>query len=236
MRDKPDNYYDGCLTSPMYNANLKYANGKYVCKKKGNAGANKYINNSDDLPMDIYFMYQSSIIYELLRICNGPIFYNIQMLNGNKVALFNIFGRFSETIKEVFIWDKKMGEAAINRGCVNSAYEFIIIFDKNTPQKRSFDFCNFERGTFDNIIRISKNRGRKENKHSAGMPLMLAKTIISNFFKPIEKIIDPFGGMATTAIACEDLNINADLCELDKNYFEDGKKRLEQHRQQIRMF
>ena len=35
------------------------------------------------------------------------------------------------------------------------------------------------------------------------------------------------------AIACHDLGFDLDVCELDKDYFEDAKKRLEDHQAQM---
>ena len=38
------------------------------------------------------------------------------------------------------------------------------------------------------------------------------------------------------AIACHDMGFDLDLCELDKDYFEAGKRRYENHKSQLRMF
>ena len=38
------------------------------------------------------------------------------------------------------------------------------------------------------------------------------------------------------AIACDIEGFDLDLCELDPDYFQAGKKRLEQHQSQPRMF
>jgi len=38
------------------------------------------------------------------------------------------------------------------------------------------------------------------------------------------------------AIACHDYGFDLDLCELDKDYFEAGKKRLENHMLQTKLF
>ena len=41
------------------------------------------------------------------------------------------------------------------------------------------------------------------------------------------KVIDPFGGTGTTAIACHRLKFSLDIIELDKEYFDNMVKRFD---------
>jgi site-specific DNA-methyltransferase (adenine-specific) len=50
---------------------------------------------------------------------------------------------------------------------------------------------------------------------------------LQNYAKPGQKILDTHGGSMSIAIACDIEGFDLDLCELDKDYFEAGKKRLE---------
>ena len=79
--------------------------------------------------MQEYFEWQKKCITEMIRVSSDYVFYNIQMLTGNKVALFKLFGYFAENIKEVLIWDKMYAEPAISSGVLNSQFEYIIIFE-----------------------------------------------------------------------------------------------------------
>ena len=91
----------------------------------------------------------------MLRVTKKHIFYNIQMLSGNKLALMKLMGFFANSIKEIIIWNKIHGVPAMEPGVFNSAYEFIIIFSKDQPNKRKFYDVNF-RGNQNNVF-IVKN-------------------------------------------------------------------------------
>lgn len=58
------------------------------------------------------------------------------------------------------------------------------------------------------------------------MPLKVMENIIG--ILPEDKIIlDPFMGSGTTGVACKNLNRNFIGIELDENYFNVAKKRIE---------
>ena len=57
-----------------------------------------------------------------------------------------------------------------------------------------------------------------------------------NYEKEGDKILDTHLGSGWIAIACHNLGFDLTACELDKEYFDSAIKRIEQHKQQIRMF
>ena len=57
-----------------------------------------------------------------------------------------------------------------------------------------------------------------------------------NYAKEGDKILDTHGGSMSIAIACYNLKYDLDLYEIDKDYFETGSKRLEQHKKQLKLF
>jgi len=57
-----------------------------------------------------------------------------------------------------------------------------------------------------------------------------------NYAKEGDKIVDTHRGSASLDIACHNLGFDLVTCELDKDYFNDGNKRLFQHQQQLKMF
>jgi len=76
-----------------------------------------------------------------------------------------------------------------------------------------------------------------DNKiHPTQKPVELYKWLLKNYAKEGDKIIDTHGGSMSIAIACHDMKFDLDLCELDKDYFEAGKKRLEKHQTQLNLF
>lgn len=50
------------------------------------------------------------------------------------------------------------------------------------------------------------------------------------------RILDTHLGSGSIAIACHNLGFDLTACELDKDYYEAAIKRIEQHKQQLRMF
>lgn len=217
---------DCIITSPPYNMNLRIMNGKYVsrCNNKNhkNEFSTKYQNYTDDLPMDEYFEFQDEFINKALQV-SDLMFYNIQMITGNKVALLQLLGKYAEKIKEIIIWNKEYGQPAMQVGVLNSQYEFIIVFQNSKPYNRSFDTAQFGRGTLSNVWDIKRER----NKYiKAGFPRELIQNILNNFVPQGSLILDPFMGSGTTGIICKELGYNFIGIELDKEMFNISKERI----------
>ena len=188
MKAMPDGSVDCVVTSPPYNFCLRVRGEDYTKRSKneefGHTGMafNKYTNGlTDDLDMDEYFKWQCECIDEMLRVTKDVVFYNVQVITGNKVAVMKILGKYAEQIRDLLIWDKKTAEPAMHFGCLNSEFELIIAFDHGDCKGRQFRTANWERGTLSNIIRIGKNR---ENDHRAAFPLDLPRYLVM-YFTPV---------------------------------------------------
>ena len=72
--------------------------------------------------------------------------------------------------------------------------------------------------------------------HPTQKPVALYRWLLQNYAKPGQRILDTHGGSMSIAIACDIEGLDLTLCEIDKDYFEAGKKRLEQHQAQPRLF
>lgn len=207
------------ITSPPYNANCRYQNGRFHKIEDSDDSRRKYVGFDDAMQPIEYYEWQRQVIKELMRVTRNQVFYNIQILNSNKLAIFKLFGEFSENIKELIIWDKKYGEPAIQYGVLNSCFELIIVFDKSDAIRRSFSNGLFGRGTFDNIIRIGKNFGNIHSyNHSAIFPKELVRKIIKNFSVEHEIILDPFMGSGVTAVVAKELCRNFIGFEINNFY------------------
>lgn len=220
-----DNTFDLCLTSPPYNMNLR-VNSKgdgYCSRQIVKELSSKYENFHDNLPMDDYEAFLTNTMREILRV-SGLVFFNIQMITGNKPALFRFMGNFADQIKELIIWDKCNAQPAIGKGVLNSRYELILVLG-DKPITRAFQSPNFERGSLDNIWCIPSKKSRDSN-HRASFPLLLAETIIKNFGFTGAKLFDPFLGTGTSAIAAHYGGFDFVGCELDTDYFNAAKDRI----------
>lgn len=72
--------------------------------------------------------------------------------------------------------------------------------------------------------------------HPTQKPVKLYEWLLMNYAKKGDKILDTHLGSGSIAIACHNLGYDLTACELDKDYYEAAMKRIEQHKQQIRMF
>ena len=213
------------LTSPPYNMNLRIRNGKYCSRQIVKELTTKYESFDDNLPMDDYFYFNKKVIDECLRV-SDLVFYNIQFLTGNKPALFRLLGEFHNKVKEFIIWDKINAQPAIGKNVLNSQFEVLIVLQNSKPESRAFSTGQFDRGTLSNVWNIK--RGKKFSKnHGATFPIELAEKVIYNFSCIDDTVLDPFLGVGTTGVAAKSLNRKFIGIELDQDYFNIAKKRIE---------
>ena len=216
------------ITSPPYNLALKIQGNKYVSRwessysNKGHL-TNKYSYYNDDLPIDVYESKQEEFLRTALKL-SDYVFYNIQMVTGNKIPLLHLLGKFAENVKDIIIWNKINSEPAINKGCLNSQYEFIICLSNIRPKCRTFDNAEFQRGTETNVWNIKRERNKNIK---AGFPSALIKRIVADFTKEGELVMDPFMGSGTAGSVCKEMGRDFIGCEIDSSMFDVAKKRIE---------
>jgi site-specific DNA-methyltransferase (adenine-specific)/modification methylase len=97
LKTVDNNTMDLTITSPPYNLNLRVFKNQYTKMPTDSCMLRtKYKNGyNDSLTMDEYFEWQKTVISELIRVTKKYVFYNIQMVTGNKVALFKLIGHFA---------------------------------------------------------------------------------------------------------------------------------------------
>jgi site-specific DNA-methyltransferase (adenine-specific) len=98
-------------------------------------------------------------------------------------------------------------------------------FDKNAQQ---FDYRYYGN--------LEGNTSASKKFHPTQKPIALYEWLLMNYAKEGDKILDTHLGSGSIAIACHNLGYDLTACELDKEYFESAMKRIEQHKQQVRMF
>jgi site-specific DNA-methyltransferase (adenine-specific) len=72
--------------------------------------------------------------------------------------------------------------------------------------------------------------------HPNQKPVRLYEWCLSNYAKPGDNILDTHLGSGSIAIACNRLGYDLTGYELDAEYFEKAKKRLEEHKKQGQLF
>ena len=220
-----DDSVDLVITSPPYNMNLRIRDGKYCSRQITKEFSTKYDVFSDNMPIAEYFDFHLRVIKELLRV--APIvFYNVQIVTGSKRAVFKLLGELNEYVKDIIVWDKENAQPAMSEGVLNRQYELIIVFAKRDAISRKFNYCNFERGTLNDVWRIK--RGKKvTNLHGATFPEELVEKILTNFSRERDVVYDPFMGTGTTAVVCKKMNRRFIGSEIITSYVEVAKERLQ---------
>lgn len=77
---------------------------------------------------------------------------------------------------------------------------------------------------------------KEERIHPTQKPVALYKWLLSNYANKGDKILDTHVGSASSLIACYDLGFDAVGYEIDKTYYEQAKRRLEEHQKQVSIF
>jgi site-specific DNA-methyltransferase (adenine-specific) len=72
--------------------------------------------------------------------------------------------------------------------------------------------------------------------HPTQKPVKLYEWLLMNYAKDGDTILDTHLGSGSIAIACHNLGFELTGYEIDKEYFEAAKKRIEQHKQQGRLW
>ena len=72
--------------------------------------------------------------------------------------------------------------------------------------------------------------------HPTQKPVELYEWLLMNYAKQGDKILDTHLGSGSLAIACHNLGYHLTACELDKDYYKAAIKRIEQHKQQLRLY
>jgi site-specific DNA-methyltransferase (adenine-specific) len=114
-----------------------------------------------------------------------------------------------------------------------------IIWDKKIPEGLSFADCELAWTSFDKapkIFRYSAYLDKVNKFHPTQKPVKLYEWILMNYAKEGYKILDTYGGSQSSRISCYNLGYALDIIELDNEYFDQGNKRFETHKQQLTLF
>jgi site-specific DNA-methyltransferase (adenine-specific) len=115
-----------------------------------------------------------------------------------------------------------------------------IVWDKG-QHGLSMSDCELAYSSFNKATRIfTFNRGLIAQNggsiHPTQKPYELYRYLLYNYAKEGDKILDTHLGSGSIAIACHNLGFDLTACELDKEYFDAAMKRINQHKQQVRLF
>lgn len=187
-----DNSVDNVFTSPPYN-------------RKRN---DKYSEYDDTL--DNYYEFLCDLVDSLLPKTKKYIFLNIQTNYYNRVDVHRFIGKYAEQIQNIIIWGKTNPMPANGNNITNS-YEYFFVIGK-TSLKSNSTYTK-------NIISTSVNNVKNNVGHKAVMKQEIANWFIQNFTQENDIVFDPFMGLGTTAIACQNNKRNCIGTEMVEAYY-----------------
>lgn len=175
----------------------------------------KYFNFNDDVAD--WFGFNCSAIDRLLKLTKGYIFYNLQANYYNKSDVFKIIGKYSDKIIGIHIWEKTNASPARSNQVTNAFEYFLIMGDSSLKSHQKHT---------KNIFKSSTNSTNKEKTHKAVMNIKAAIHFIKCFTNEGDIILDPFMGLGTTGVACKMLDRGFIGIEINKEYFDIAKQRI----------
>lgn len=139
--------------------------------------------------------------------------------NSNKIDYFKqMIEKYGFKIKNIIVWVKNNWSAGDLKAQYGKQYEFIIYANKGRKKingKRLTDVWFFDRVS-----------GKKQ-VHQNQKPIELLQQAIEKSSNENDTIFDGFMGSGSTGVACINTNRNFIGFELDENYFNIAKERLE---------
>ena len=144
----------------------------------------------------------------------------------NLIDMLNTFTDVGFHFIKSLIWNK--GNKIMGQYYM-SQYEYILFFRKGKGKK--INNC----GTSD-ILSISNKKTKDKdgkNIHDTEKPVELMEVLVNNSSQENELVLDPFMGVGSTGIACIKNKRNFIGIEIDENYFNIAKNRIEEIEEQL---
>lgn len=251
LKQIPDNTFDMAFADPPYflsNGTFTCQNGKMVSVKKGNWDIGKTAEEN--------FKFHYEWLKECRRVLkpNGTLWvsgtyhsiyqcgYALQLLNYhilNDIAWLkpnaspNLSCRFFTASHETLIWARKDKKA---KHTFN--YEAMKNWEDNYKKEIKCTHCGkvdryeilHEKGNQMRsvwAINTPKKEEKIFGKHPTQKSLDLLKRIIIASTNENDLILDPFAGSCTTGVACKMYNRKFVGIDIEKEYLEVGRKRME---------
>lgn len=221
MKDIPDKSIDCIITSPPYNKKF-FQKGKFTNQVWKGFQIN-YSSYEDNMPLEQYEKWMIDFINTCLQKLKirGSFFFNHKPIRNNNQVYFplSFILQSNAKIYQEIIWNRKNSPNIRNDvllPCTERIYW--LVNEKPFSCKDNVEKC-FQ-------SEVWNMTARKDKDHPATFPIELPTNCILLSTKEGDTVIDPFMGSGTTGVAAKNLNRNFIGFELDKNYFNIAKERI----------
>lgn len=216
MKNIPDNSIDLIVTDPPYLISATNVGGSVNKVKKLNKSLKDLVDANIDNGYDI-----QKFNTEFVRIMKNINIY----IWCNKVQIpeyFNFYVNQHKCKFDILCWHKNNALPTYSNKYLSDT-EYLLYFRKGGYCKpTSYEDAK----TY--IVSPINHKDKKLYGHPTIKPLDIIEKIIRNSSKENDIVLDCFMGSGTTGVACKNTNRNFIGIELDKDYFETAKKRIEE--------
>ncbi len=213
MKRYPDNHFELAIVDPPYFDGPQKL-GYYGANVSGSGVVRKGYKEigSWQLPEEKYFK-------ELFRVSKHQIIWGC-----------NYYANHIPNVGRI-IWDKVNGSSSF------SDCEIASVSTHESVRMYSYMWNGFMQGSSADGKKMEGNKRLNEKRiHPTQKPVKLYEWLLMKYAKEGDKILDTHLGSGSVSIACHNLKFDLTACELDKEYYTEAMKRLDDHVSQIRMF
>ena len=224
------NCLDTLKNIPNESIDLIVTDPPYPTTSRGNAGNSGGMLQKDINKKGKVFTYNNinckEYAPEFYRLLKDGSHCYVMTNHINLIDMLNTFTDVGFHFIKSLIWNK--GNKIMGQYYM-SQYEYILFFRKGKGKK--INNC----GTSD-ILSISNKKTKDKdgkNIHDTEKPIELMEVLVNNSSQENELVLDPFMGVGSTGIACIKNKRNFIGIELDENYFNIAKSRIEETKEQL---
>ena len=200
LKDFADKSIDITFTSPPYN---RKRNDKYT--------------NYDDTIKD-YYLFLVKATDLLLAKTKRHVIINLQTNYYNRQDVYKFIGHYYNKIQNVIVWEKSNPLPANGHNITNAFEYFFILGDTAIKSNTTYTKNHITTSINNSITKI----------HKAVMKQEVADWFIEKFTKENDVVLDCFMGLGTTGLSCIKYNRDFIGIELDEEYFNIAKERIEE--------
>ena len=234
---------DCVITSPPYNCNLghnKYNKNPYSLYND-NKEHHEYIAWLKDIFLSIYSKIKSGgrIIINQGDLKNGAVPTSsdiIQFMSEKYIPTAHIIWNKNQVANRT-AWGSFKSPSCVSYPC---PFEHILIFAKDNIKLQHSGESDLTKEEFIewaySIWSFMPEIKAKEIGHPAPFPKELPYRCVKMNTYIGDTVFDPFMGSGTTGVVCKELGREFIGCEIDKNYFDIAKERIEKSGLKRRLF
>lgn len=229
----PDSFINGIITSPPYNISTKRKDVYY----------NNGYSTMDNLTEEEYISVRLEEFIQFERVLkdDGVILYNISYHNENPILplllITEVHNQTNLTIADMISWKKghsipfQTSPTKLSR-LVEQVY-VIVKKDNLHSFKTNKEISKINEKTgqkfyknYTNLVEAKNNDGIKCDLKASYSTDLVTK-LINIYFPEKSLIYDPFSGIGTTAVACQENGLNYIASEINKDFWKISNERLE---------